>query len=85
MIIANSALRTSLAIYHLIGNTSSWNNRKMYHWLLSQILADTPLKLNFVRVVKSASRNPYSISIRRKLWKFPNSSSGLTKESTFCY
>ena len=26
MIIANSALRTSLAIYHLISNASSWNN-----------------------------------------------------------
>ena len=26
MIIANSALRASLAIYHLISNTRSWNN-----------------------------------------------------------
>ena len=26
MIIANSALRTSLAIYHLISNARSWNN-----------------------------------------------------------
>ena len=26
MIIANSALRASLAIYHLISNASSWNN-----------------------------------------------------------
>ena len=26
MIIANSALRTSLAIYHLISNAHSWNN-----------------------------------------------------------
>ena len=26
MIIANSALRVSLAIYHLISNTRSWNN-----------------------------------------------------------
>ena len=26
MIIANSALRTSLAIYHLISNVPSWNN-----------------------------------------------------------
>ena len=27
MIIANSALRASLAIYHLISNARSWNNR----------------------------------------------------------
>ena len=26
MILANKALRTSLAIYHLISNASSWNN-----------------------------------------------------------
>ena len=26
MIIANSALRASLAIYHLISNARSWNN-----------------------------------------------------------
>ena len=26
MIIANSVLRASLAIYHLISNTPSWNN-----------------------------------------------------------
>ena len=29
MIIANSALRASLAIYHLISNARSWNNCEM--------------------------------------------------------
>ena len=30
MIIANSALRASLAIYHLISNARSWNNCKQH-------------------------------------------------------
>ena len=30
MVIANEALRASLAIYHLISNTRSWNNCEVY-------------------------------------------------------
>ena len=36
LVIANSALRASLAIYHLISNARSWNNC----WLLSNIPLD---------------------------------------------
>ena len=31
MIIANSAVRASLAIYHLISNARSWNNCQLWH------------------------------------------------------
>ena len=33
MIIANSALRASLAIYHLISNALSWKNRSIYVYI----------------------------------------------------
>ena len=33
MIVANSALRASLAIYHRISNARSWNNCQIYHLL----------------------------------------------------
>ena len=36
MIIANSALRALLAIYHLISNARSWNNCKIVYEYLSQ-------------------------------------------------
>ena len=35
MIIANSALRASLAIYHLISNARSWNNF-LFHFFFSE-------------------------------------------------
>ena len=31
MIIANEALRASLAIYHIISNARSWNNYRLTH------------------------------------------------------
>ena len=37
MIIANSALRAFLAIYHLTSKTRSWNNCKIY-WITQLIL-----------------------------------------------
>ena len=37
MIIANSALRASLAIYHLIFNSHSWNNCKLLNVILPNI------------------------------------------------
>ena len=54
MIIANSALRASLAIYHLISNARSWNNCELYmshqgtlvDALVIQAVADA-LNLNF--------------------------------------
>ena len=39
MIIANSALRASLAIYHLISNARSWNKSSPDCWVTSQIRA----------------------------------------------
>ena len=38
MIIANSALRASLAIYHLISNAPSWNNCSIVYTCIYMIL-----------------------------------------------
>ena len=38
MIIANLALRASLAIYHLISNAPSWNNLLLHSWKLTSTI-----------------------------------------------
>ena len=41
LVIANSALRTSLAIYHLVSNSRSWNNCWVYKLLHSLTKGNT--------------------------------------------
>ena len=40
LVIANSALRASLAIYHLISNVRSWNNKQLLDevYVISRII-----------------------------------------------
>ena len=49
IIMAHSALRTSLAIYHVISNARSWNNCEVYfdHCLSSLIIVCSPKKRIF--------------------------------------
>ena len=49
MIIANSALRASLAIYHLISNARSWNNCLNIQQMIGVLAARNNLKVKNAR------------------------------------
>ena len=53
MIIANSALRASLAIYHLISNKREWNNCKIIIHQIFSLARDWSKRVTIWRIIKT--------------------------------
>ena len=62
LVIANSALRASLAICHLISNAHSWNNCKIVNWYMVKSTKDPVYKLFADHIFKHS--NPHET----KMW-----------------
>ena len=64
MIIANSALRASLAIYHLISNAPSWNNCLLSNIINSIQKVEASISVKKILLVGCHVKNAWSKSER---------------------